>query len=56
MVGLRRRGSRMWGYRGEVQVIPLLKNVFDPQVVVGWIGWPEEKGFKDVEGIEERFK
>jgi hypothetical protein len=24
-------------------------------VVLGWIGWPEEKGFKDVEGIEERF-
>jgi hypothetical protein len=28
----------------------------NPWVVLGWIGWPEEKGFKDVEGIEERFK
>ncbi len=25
-------------------------------MVLGWIGWTEEKGFKDVEGIEERFK
>jgi hypothetical protein len=25
-------------------------------VVLGWIGWPGEKGFKDAEGIEERFK
>jgi len=24
-------------------------------VVLGWIGWPEEKGFKDLEGMEERF-
>jgi hypothetical protein len=24
-------------------------------VVLGWIGWPEEKGFKDVEGMDARF-